>query len=74
MLARFLEAVALTLEKWSDGSADPGDFAVVYEAAQAVEEAIDAEVDAKLQQYEWLPGVLAMLAAIIRGVSARFVD
>jgi len=62
------------LEKWSDGSADPGDFAVVYEAAQAVEEAIDAEVDAKLQQYEWLPSVLAMIASIIRGVSVRFVD
>lgn len=74
MLQRFLEAVAVTLEKWSDGSADPGDFAVVYEAAQAVEEAIDAEVDEKLQQYEWLPSVLAMVASIIRGISARFVD
>jgi hypothetical protein len=47
---------------------------VVYEAAQAVEEAIDAEVDSKLQQYDWLPGVLAMVAAIIRGAAARFVD
>lgn len=73
MLERFLEALADTLEKWSDGSADPGDFRVVYEAAEAVEEAIDAEVDEALQKYSWLPGVLAMLAAIIRGISARFV-
>jgi hypothetical protein len=74
MLKRFIEALAVTLEKWSDGSADPGDFAVVYEAAAAVEEAIDAEVDEALQKYDWLPGVLAMVAAILRGVSARFVD
>jgi hypothetical protein len=74
MFGRFIEALAVTLEKWSDGSADPGDFQVVYEAAQAVEEAIDAEVDEKLQQYSWLPGVLAMLASILRGLSARFVD
>jgi hypothetical protein len=75
MFGQFLEALASSLEKWGvDGSADPGDFVVVQEAADLAEERVNEEINEAFIKYPWLPSVFVTAAGIIRGLASRFVE
>ncbi len=71
LLKRLLEAVAAGMENWSDGTNDPGDMVALYEAAKAIEEAVDPKIDAILAENEWLPDALGYGALLLRAAISR---
>ena len=71
MMKDLLNAIADGMENWSDGTNDPGDMVILYEAAKAIEEAADDKIDEVLAENEWLPEGLSYGAMILRAVILR---
>ena len=71
MMKELLEAIAQGMENWSDGTNDPGDMVILYEAAKKVEELADPKIDELLADNDWLPEALGYGAMILRVVIGR---
>lgn len=71
MMKELLEAIAQGMENWSDGTNDPGDMVILYEAAKRIEELADPKIDEVLADNDWLPDALGYGAMILRAVILR---